>query len=116
MSSVGEKRKCVTCDKLVEVIELIPGQNYWYTQKLSCGHTGRIWIPEPIEEKIEISEELKATPIDHRFGQTHADMTTEGSRSILCKKCGHTGSEHKFLMNYAGIHNCYLCDCADYEQ
>jgi hypothetical protein len=44
----------VQCEMLVEVIELIPEENFWYTQKLSCGHTGRIWITETIVERIEI--------------------------------------------------------------
>jgi hypothetical protein len=64
--SKGEKRDCPICQKFVEVMELVSNlsRDGWYTQKLSCGHTGRIRIMDAIEEKIEISAEVKSVPID----------------------------------------------------
>jgi hypothetical protein len=116
MATIGEKRKCPTCNESEKVMELIPnpGRDGWYTQKLSCGHTGSIRIMDPIEEKIEIKDEVKSVPIDHKYGQIYTDKTARDSRSILCK-CGHRGNQHKFLSDYTGNHNCYLCKCADYR-
>lgn len=119
MSNVGEKRGCPTCHEFVQVVELIPNKERegWHIQKLSCGHTGNIRIMEPIEEKIEIKDEVKGTPIDHKYGQIYAEKTTKDSRSIPCKNCGHSGIQHKFLTGYnKGNHNCYLCDCPNYIQ
>lgn len=115
MSKV-EKRDCPTCHKFVEVTEIYPilGRDGWYTQKLSCGHTGRIKIMDPIEEKIRIKAEAKGIPIDHKYGQVYTDKTTKDSRNILCQ-CGHRGNQHKFLKDYTGNHNCYLCKCLDYK-
>lgn len=93
---------------------LNPIRNGLFTQKLSCGHTGRIRIMDPIEERVEISEEVKSVPVDHKYGQIYTDKTTKDSRSILCK-CGHRGNQHKFLSGYNGNHNCYLGKCADYR-
>jgi hypothetical protein len=115
MAAKGEKRNCPTCGELVEVTELIPSEVGWCIQKLSCGHTGRIRMMDPIKEKIERKEEVKAVSINHTYGQVYAEKTSEVSRSILCK-CGHKGSQHKFLRDYTGEHNCYLCKCSDYNQ
>ena len=86
----------------------------WYTQKLSCGHTGRIRIMDIIKEKIEISAEVKSVPIDHKYGQVYADKTPKDSRSIPCK-CGPRGNEHKYLKGHTGDHNCYKCNCPNYK-
>jgi hypothetical protein len=114
MTAKGEKRICSTCNELAEVIELIHSEDGWHTQKLSCGHTGRIRIMDPIEETIEIKDEVKSVPIDHEYGQVQADKTSSDSRSIPCK-CGHRGNEHKFLSGYTGDHNCYKCNCPNYS-
>ena len=92
-------------------MELFPilGRDGWFLQKLSCGHTGSIRIMDLLEERIEISEEVKSVPIDHKYGQVYTEKTTKDSRSILCK-CGHRGNEHKFLSGYTGDHNCYKCN------
>lgn len=95
-------------------MELIPSEEGWYIQKLSCGHTSRIRIMEPIiEKKVKISDKVKAVPIDYTYGQVYTDKTTKDSRSILCK-CGHRGNDHKFLSGYTGDHNCYKCNCSNY--
>ena len=114
MAAKGEKRNCPACNMFVEVMELIPDGAGWYTQKLSCGHTGRIRIMDTIEEKIEMKDEAKGIPIDHKYSQVQADKTSNDSRSIPCK-CGHRGNEHKFLKDYTGDHNCYKCNCPDYR-
>jgi len=85
-------------------MELIPIGDGWYTQKLSCGDTGRIRIMDPIEERIEVKDEIKSVPIDHKYGQVYTDKTTKDSRSIPCM-CGHRGNDHKFLKDYTGNHN-----------
>jgi hypothetical protein len=64
--SKGEKRICSTCNKFAEVLELIPSGGGWYIQKLSCSHTGRIRIMDPIEERIEITEKLESNVIKFR--------------------------------------------------
>jgi hypothetical protein len=113
--SKGEKRKCPTCNEFAEVMELIPNGDGWYIQKLSCGHTGRIRIMDPIVERpIEIKDEVKSVPIDQKYGQLYTDKTTKDSRSIPCK-CGHRGNEHKYLKDYTGDHNCYFCNCSNYR-
>jgi hypothetical protein len=72
---------------IVQIVELIPNKERkgWHVQKLSCGHKGNIRIMEPIEEKIEIKDEVNAIPINSKYGQTYSEKTTKDSRSILCK-------------------------------
>jgi hypothetical protein len=70
---------------------------------------------DSIKEKIEIKDEAKATAIDHKYGQTHAEKTPRDSRINPCKNCGHKGTEHKFLSEDTGNHNCYLCNCPNYN-
>jgi hypothetical protein len=53
MAAKEEKRICSTCNQFAEVMELFPSEDGWYIQKLSCGHTGRIRIMDPIEERIQ---------------------------------------------------------------
>jgi hypothetical protein len=82
MSNVCEKRECPTCHEFVHVVELIPNKERegWHFQKLSCSHTGNIRIMEPIEEKIEIKDEVKAVPIQSSmYGQAYAEKTSEAS-------------------------------------
>lgn len=48
MSAVGAKIECPVCHKVSTVMELIPmgvAPNM-YIQKLSCGHEGKITIPD----------------------------------------------------------------------
>lgn len=59
MSEIGDKRECATCHKLVEVMELTPSGDGWYIQNLSCGHTGRIRVMDPIVENVPITERLE---------------------------------------------------------
>ena len=81
----GEKRMCSTCNSFVEVMELIPSEVGWYIQKLSCGHTGRIRIMDPIEERIEITDELKGTTTKFQpYGQIHRTGPKD-TRNIPCK-------------------------------
>ncbi|MGG6460315.1 MAG: hypothetical protein ACM3JQ_02695 [Candidatus Eiseniibacteriota bacterium] len=80
MSKVGERRRCAICNELVKVTALISNGNGWYTQQLECGHTGRIRIMDPIEEKVEIKDDDKATSIDHGYGQTCNEKNPKGSR------------------------------------
>ena len=60
MAAKGEKRMCSVCNEFAEVMELITSKDGWYLQKLSCGHTGRIRVMDPIEEKVEIKDEVKS--------------------------------------------------------
>jgi predicted nucleic-acid-binding Zn-ribbon protein len=114
--SKGQNRKCSLCgNREVEILDLITEGTH-LRQILSCGHRPKIASVAPPPENLSIGESLKSTKIDHKFGQVYSDKTTESSRSIPCKNCGHTGSKHRFLKDYTGNHNCYLCDCADYEQ
>jgi hypothetical protein len=69
MSKVGERRRCAICNELVKVTALISNGNGLYTQQLECGHTGRIRIMDPIEEKV-----------DHRYDQTCNEKNPKGSR------------------------------------
>lgn len=71
MSVLAEWCECTVCHKRVQVIELTPQGNNWSKRKFSCGDTSRIWLPEPIVEKIEITGEVKSRTIDHRYGQIH---------------------------------------------
>jgi len=74
---------------------------------------------EPIEENIEIKDEVNAVPINSKYRQTYAEKTPKDSRSIPCKNknCGHPGTQHKFLVGCnEGNHNCYLCDYPNYIQ
>jgi hypothetical protein len=71
-------------------------------------------------EPIEIKDKVKAVPIQSSvYGQAYAEKTPEDSRTKPCKdkKCGHPGTQHKFLVGYnEGDHNCYLCGCPNYVQ
>jgi hypothetical protein len=109
---MGEKRFCVICDKDVEIDKVLPHEDY-DEQILSCGHFGRR-INRTIEEKAEIKDEVKPVAIDHTYGQVYTDKTTKDSKSNPCK-CGHRGNQHKFLKDYTGNHNCYLCECTNYN-
>jgi hypothetical protein len=80
MATKGEERICSTCNVFTEVLELIPDGAGWYTQKLNCGHTGRIRIMEPIEEKVEIKDEVKNVTTKFIYGQVQAEKTTKDSR------------------------------------
>jgi hypothetical protein len=115
MSKIGEWLTCPVCHKRVHVIEIIPDGNNWINRKFSCKHSSRLWNPEPLTEMIEIKDEVLATSIDRKYGQVYTDKTKNDSRSIPCKTCGHTGTQHKFLKGYDGKHNCYLCNCLDYD-
>ena len=66
---MAEKRYCVTCNKYVNIIDVTPKEDY-DEQKFSCGHTGKRII-RVVEENISVTEELKAIPTDHRYGELH---------------------------------------------
>ncbi len=72
------------------------------------------YVERKIEEKVEIKDEIKSITTKFSYGQVQAEKTTKDSRSIPCK-CGHRGNQHKFLKDYTGNHNCYLCNCPDYN-
>lgn len=55
MSTVGEKRRCAICNKLVKIIALISDKDSWFTQQLECGHTGRIRIINNISDFRDIT-------------------------------------------------------------
>src|SRR5213593_3765444 len=120
MSKVGERRDCPSCHEFAQVVELVPNKDRgegWYIQKLSCGHMGYISIMDSLVETVKIEDKVKATKIDHTYGQVYSEKTSKDSRSILCKNknCGHPGTQHKFLTGYnKDNHNCYLCDCPNY--
>lgn len=113
---IGTKRKCILCDKegnrIVEIIDVIPEGDH-FRQKLSCGHTSK-YVASKLEERIEISTEVKSRAIDHKYGQTHRTGPKD-TRNMPCKDCGHNGTEHKFTPGYTGNHNCYLCKCPNYR-
>jgi hypothetical protein len=114
MSKLGEFLSCPICHKHVVVIEITPEENNWYKRKFSCNDRSRLWSPESLVETIGIIAEVKSRTIDHRYGQTHRVDKNANSKIIPCKRCGHSGTEHKFLKGYTGSHNCYLCKCPDY--
>jgi hypothetical protein len=70
---MAQKRYCVTCNKYVDIVEVIAHEDY-DEQKFSCSHTGRR-INRVVEENISVTDELNAISTDHRYGQLH--RTTE---------------------------------------
>ena len=78
LATKGEERMCSTCNEFAEVMELIPNGDGWYIQKLSCGHTGRIKIMDPIVEKVEIKDEVKNVTTKFSYGQVTSRKKHKG--------------------------------------
>ena len=38
------------------------------------------------------------------------------NESIACKSCGHSNKDHRFIIGNDNNHQCFLCNCSQFEK